>query len=59
MSAHESREEFLPLLYHLFAGYVASYAAERLGRALFQTDRPELLQSVNEYYASLRHDAAR
>jgi len=54
----EVREEFSPLLYHLFAGYVASYVATRLGRALFQTDRPELLQSVNEYYASLRPDAA-
>lgn len=50
------REEFSPLLYHLFAGYVASYLAKRLGRALFQSDRPELLQSVNEYYASLRQN---
>ena len=47
------REEFSPVLYHLFANYVASYVAARLGRALFQSDRPELLQSVNEYYASL------
>jgi glucosamine--fructose-6-phosphate aminotransferase (isomerizing) len=55
----EAREEFSPLLYHLFASYVASYVAERLGRALFQSDRPELLQSVNEYYASLQRDPAR
>jgi glucosamine--fructose-6-phosphate aminotransferase (isomerizing) len=55
----EAREEFSPLLYHLFASYVASYVATRLGRSLFQTDRPELLQSVNEYYARLRPDAAR
>jgi glucosamine--fructose-6-phosphate aminotransferase (isomerizing) len=55
----EVREEFSPLLYHLFASYVASYLAERLGRALFQSDHPELLQSVNEYYASLRQDPAR
>ena len=55
----EVREEFSPLLYHLFAGYVASYVAERLGRLLFQGDRPELLQSVNEYYASLQQDATR
>jgi glucosamine--fructose-6-phosphate aminotransferase (isomerizing) len=55
----EVREEFSPLLYHLFADYVASYLAERLGRALFQTDRPELLQSVNEYYASLQRGVAR
>jgi len=54
----EVREEFSPLLYHLFADYVASYVAERLGRALFQSNRPALLQSVNEYYASLQHDVA-
>jgi len=54
----EVREEFSPLLYHLFASYVASYVAARLGRSLFQTDRPELLKSVNEYYARLPHDAA-
>jgi glucosamine--fructose-6-phosphate aminotransferase (isomerizing) len=52
------REEFSPLLYHLFAGYVASYVAEQLGRSLFQSDRPALLQSVNEYYASLQRDVA-
>jgi glucosamine--fructose-6-phosphate aminotransferase (isomerizing) len=52
----EVREEFSPLLYHLFASYMASYVAARLGRALFQTDRPELLQSVNEYYASLQRE---
>ena len=51
------REEFSPLLYHLFASYVAANVAERLGRRLFQTDRPELLQSVNEYYAGLKQDA--
>jgi len=45
------------LLYHLFADYVASYIAERLGRSLFQSDRPAMLQSVNEYYASLKRDA--
>jgi glucosamine--fructose-6-phosphate aminotransferase (isomerizing) len=55
----EVREEFSPLLYHLFADYVASYLAARLERSLFQSDRPELLQSVNEYYASLRQDPAR
>jgi len=54
----EVREEFSPLLYHLFANYVASYLAARLGRSLFQSDRPELLRSVDEYYASLQHDAA-
>lgn len=54
----EVREEFSPLLYHLFAAYVASYVAARLGRLLFQGDRPELLQSVDEYYASLQRDAA-
>jgi len=55
----EVREEFSPLLYHLFADYVASYVAARLGRSLFQGDRPELLQSVNEYYASLQRGPAR
>jgi glucosamine--fructose-6-phosphate aminotransferase (isomerizing) len=52
----EVREEFSPLLYHLFADYVAFYVAARLGRALFQSDRPELLQSVNEYYAGLQRE---
>jgi glucosamine--fructose-6-phosphate aminotransferase (isomerizing) len=52
----EVREEFSPLLYHLFASYVASYVAARSGRSLFQTDHPELLQSVNEYYASLQQE---
>lgn len=53
----EVREEFSPLLYHLFASYVAAHVAERLGRCPFQSDRPELLQSVNEYFASQRQDA--
>ncbi|MEW6297272.1 MAG: SIS domain-containing protein [Thermodesulfobacteriota bacterium] len=52
----EAREAFSPVLYHLFADYVASYLAGRLGRALFQGDRPALLRSVNEYYARLRRD---
>lgn len=39
------REEFSPLLYHLFASYVASYLTERLGRLLFQSDRPKLSSS--------------
>jgi glucosamine--fructose-6-phosphate aminotransferase (isomerizing) len=54
----EVREEFSPLLYHLFASYVAAYVAERLGRCLFQGDRPELLRSMNEYFANLKDDAA-
>ena len=53
----EVREEFSPLLYHLFASYVAAHVAERLGRCPFQGDRPELLRSVNEYFASQRQDA--
>jgi len=52
------REEFSPLLYHLFAHYVASYVTARLGRSLFQSDRPDLLQAVDEYYASLQQDPA-
>ncbi len=55
----EVREEFSPLLYHLFASYVAAYVAERLGRCPFQSDRPELLRSVNEYFASQRQGAER
>ena len=55
----EVREEFSPLLYHLFASYVAAYVAERLGRCPFQSDRPELLRSVNEYFASQRQGAGR
>lgn len=51
----EAREEFSPLVYHLFASYVAAAVAERLGRRLFQSDRPELLQSLNEYFANLQH----
>lgn len=35
-----TREEFSPLLYHVFAGYVASYLTERLRRLPFQADRP-------------------
>ena len=53
----EVREEFSPLLYHVFASYVAATVAERLGRCLFQTDRPELLRSINEYFTSQRQDA--
>ena len=54
----EVREEFSPVLYHLFAHYVAAYVTARLGRSLFQSDRSALLQSVEEYYASLQQDAA-
>ena len=39
--------------------HLTPYVAARLGRSLFQGDRPELLQSVNEDYASLQRDAAR
>jgi len=35
-----TREEFSPLLYHIFAGYVASHLARQLGRLPFQADRP-------------------
>lgn len=55
----ETREEFSPLVYHVFASQVAAAVAERLGRSLFQSDRPELLRSLNEYYASLQRDPAR
>jgi glutamine---fructose-6-phosphate transaminase (isomerizing) len=36
----QAREEFSPLLYHVFAGYVAYHLAERLGRLPFQAGRP-------------------
>lgn len=52
----EVREEFSPLLYHLFASYVAAHVAERLGRCPFQSDRPELLRSIDEYFASQRQE---
>ena len=55
----EVREEFSPLLYHLFASYVAAHVAERLGRCPFQGDQPELLRSVNEYFAKQRQDTGR
>lgn len=35
----QAREEFSPLLYHVFADYVASYLAVRLNRLPFQADR--------------------
>lgn len=35
-----TREEFSPLLYHPFAGYLACFLTQRLGRLPFQTDRP-------------------
>lgn len=53
----EVREEFSPLIYHLFASYVAAHVAERLGRCPFQSDRPELLRSIDEYFASQRQEA--
>jgi glucosamine--fructose-6-phosphate aminotransferase (isomerizing) len=36
------REEFSPLIYHIAADLVAAYLTIELGRALFQTDRPEV-----------------
>jgi glucosamine--fructose-6-phosphate aminotransferase (isomerizing) len=35
----EMREEFTPLLYHLFSNYLAAFVAERLARLPFQADR--------------------
>jgi glutamine---fructose-6-phosphate transaminase (isomerizing) len=32
----DTREEFTPLLYHVFASYLASFTAHRLGRRPFQ-----------------------
>jgi glutamine---fructose-6-phosphate transaminase (isomerizing) len=36
----QTREEFSPLLYHPFAGYLACFLTQQLGRRPFQTDRP-------------------
>ena len=36
----QAREEFSPLLYHIFAAYTASHLARQLGRLPFQADRP-------------------
>jgi glucosamine--fructose-6-phosphate aminotransferase (isomerizing) len=40
------REEFSPLVYHVFANLFASFVAERLGRMLFQTDNPAILAKM-------------
>lgn len=36
----QMREEFSPLFYHPFAGYLACFLTQRLGRLPFQTNRP-------------------
>jgi glucosamine--fructose-6-phosphate aminotransferase (isomerizing) len=49
------REEFSPLLYHLFAGHVAFRAALRLGRSLLQENPPDSvkpIQSVDTHSAA-------
>ena len=38
------REEFSPLVYHIAADLVAAYLTIELGRKLFQTDRPEVIE---------------
>jgi glutamine---fructose-6-phosphate transaminase (isomerizing) len=45
------REAFSPLVYHLFASYLASFLAEALGRALFQGDNPVFQEAIEHYYA--------
>lgn len=40
------REEFSPLVYHVFANLFASFVAEGLGRMLFQTDNPAMLAKM-------------
>ena len=38
------REEFSPFIYHIAADFFAAYLTMELGRSLFQTDRPEVLE---------------
>jgi len=38
------REEFSPFIYHVAADLFAAYLTMELGRSLFQTDRPEVLE---------------
>jgi glucosamine--fructose-6-phosphate aminotransferase (isomerizing) len=42
------REEFSPLLYHLFANHVACYAAQRLGRLLFQSNPSNFVKPISK-----------
>jgi glucosamine--fructose-6-phosphate aminotransferase (isomerizing) len=48
-------EELSPLLYHVYAGYVASFAAQRLGRPLYADDPPSLPRTLDGF-ATLGHD---
>lgn len=49
--AGEIREAFSPLVYHLFAALFAAYLAQRLGRALLQSDNPLFQAAIDNYYA--------
>ncbi len=40
----EVREEFSPLLYHVFAGRLACHVAQKLGRNLLQSDLPRIIR---------------
>jgi len=40
------REEFSPLVYHVYSNLLASHIAELWGRMLFQTDNPEMLAKM-------------
>lgn len=53
------REEFSPLLYHLFAGAVAAALAALLGRSPFQSDRPALRAGMDAYLARAHGGAER
>lgn len=44
--AGDVREEFSPLVYHIAADLFASHLAENLGRMLFQTDRPAMMEQM-------------
>jgi glutamine---fructose-6-phosphate transaminase (isomerizing) len=52
--AGQVREEFSPLLYHLFAGYTAAFVAQRLGRRIFQDDLTGLPRTLEGFAADER-----
>ncbi|MGH3185685.1 MAG: SIS domain-containing protein [Streptosporangiaceae bacterium] len=43
------REEFSPVLYHLFAGYLAAFVARRRGRLAFEGDPPDLPGTLEQF----------
>jgi glucosamine--fructose-6-phosphate aminotransferase (isomerizing) len=54
----EVREEFSPLVYHIAANLLAAYLTMELGRSLFQSDRPEVLERWAAMVAAQRQQQA-